>query len=190
MADDWEDEDEWDVDNNINPLTTSTKNISTVNDDFDNEEEDLAIVEKQKSAKIEAEMNKTKGKALLEKKRAEEERKEEMEIARRALELEAEMEENMTLEERRQLEKQRIESADHALTDDLFGAVDGSHPKTESSEPGDVVKMKDLKDHLKHARKVAQCIKVSHSHFVEVMTRNYIPPNQLKSSLRATARLH
>lgn len=163
MADDWEDEDEWDVDSNINLSKQTPADVKGKTDhgfEYDDEEEDLALVDKQMAAKAEAALNKTKGKALLEKKRAEDERKEEMEIAKRALELEAEMEENMTLEERRLLEKERIESADNALTNDLFGASDGGPSKTGASEAGDIVKMKDLKDHLKHARKVAQCIKV------------------------------
>jgi len=161
MADDWEDEDEWDVDSDIN-LSKNVPAVNKTDNDFDDDEEDLALVDKQNAAKAEAAINKTKGKALLEKKRAEEERKEEMEIAKRALELEAEMEENMTLEDRRLLEKQRIESADNALTDDLFGQTDEGQPKAGNSDAGDAVKMKDLKDHLKHARKVAQCIKVKY----------------------------
>jgi tetrahydromethanopterin S-methyltransferase subunit H len=45
----------------------------------------------------------------------------------------------------------------------LFGNVDA--PVGDGSQgvihAGDAVKMVDLKDHLKHARKVAQCMKVS-----------------------------
>jgi translation initiation factor 3 subunit J len=81
------------------------------------------------------------------------------------MELEAEMEANMTIDERKELERKRVEDADNALTDDLFGAVEGvsSGPGTGGGSAlgaGDTVKMTDLKDHLKHARKVAQCLKV------------------------------
>jgi len=117
---------------------------------------------------------KTKGKALAEKKRIEQERKEEEELARKAMEMENQLEQNMTAEERRMLATKRVEDADNALTDDLFGGVDdgpssmaGASASASASagaatgviNAGAVVKMKDLKDHLKHARKVGQCIK-------------------------------
>lgn len=161
MADSWEDEDEWDVDSPIQvaPKTTDLLKHELKDNDYYDEEEDLAVIEKEKAAKADAAINKTKGKALLDKKRAEDERKEDLEIARRAAQLEMEMEENMTLEERRILEKKRVEMADNALTDDLFGTVGTAKSSTDVSDAGDSVNMKDLKDHLKHARKVAQCIK-------------------------------
>jgi translation initiation factor 3 subunit J len=58
------------------------------------------------------------------------------------------------------LERQRIEEADHALTDDLFGAVEKMVVSETPAAAGDKVVMKDLKDHMKHARKVAECMKV------------------------------
>lgn len=103
---------------------------------------------------------KTKGSALAAKKAAEQARKEEEEIARQVLKMEAEMEANMTAEERRKLERQRVEEADHALTDDLFGAVEAASGKKQVAvSAGDEVVMKDLKDHLKHARKIGTCVK-------------------------------
>jgi translation initiation factor 3 subunit J len=58
------------------------------------------------------------------------------------------------------LERQRIEEADHALTDDLFGSVDKMSVSNGAQQAGDKVVMKDMKDHMKHARKVAECMKV------------------------------
>ena len=77
------------------------------------------------------------------------------------MELEAEMESKLSPDERRALERQRIEDADHALTDDLFGAVEQMTVSSKSQGAGDKVVMKDMKDHMKHARKVAECMKVS-----------------------------
>lgn len=130
---------------------------------FDDEEEDLALIEKQRAEKARAATLKTKGKALAAKRKAEEDRKEEEELARKTMELEAEMEANMTIDERKALEQRRVEEADNALADDLFGAVEGVRSVGPSGggnamAAGDTVKMTDLKDHLKHARKVAQCL--------------------------------
>ena len=139
---------------------TSLNNNNNINDDED--EEDLTLVERERAEQTNNAVLKTKGKALAAKKKAEQDAKDEEEAARKAMELEAEMEANMTLDERRALEKKRIEDADHALTDDLFGAVDavgGRNKAAGAMEAGDVVKLKDLKDHLKHAKKVAQCLK-------------------------------
>jgi translation initiation factor 3 subunit J len=86
-----------------------------------------------------------------------------LEIARKAMEMEAEMEANMTPEERRQLAREREEADATAMTNDLFGAVDALSKGT-SAVPGgvmmsgDKVVMKDLKDHLRHAKKVGECI--------------------------------
>lgn len=81
------------------------------------------------------------------------------------MELEAEMEASLTADERRELERKRVEDADAALADDLFGAVEGAGAGPGAAAAGsvmaagDAVKLSDLKDHLKHARKVAQCFK-------------------------------
>ena len=158
--DDWDkSDDELDARLGLNSAASSTPAPK-----FDDEEEDLAVIEKQKEEALNTESLRSKGKQLAAKKQKEQERKEEEELARKTMELEAEMEANMTIDERRALEKQRVEDADNALTDDLFGAVEGVRGGPGANggmEAGDVVNMKDLKDHLKHAKKVAQCLKVS-----------------------------
>ncbi|KAI2499302.1 Translation initiation factor eIF3 subunit [Fragilaria crotonensis] len=60
------------------------------------------------------------------------------------------------------MRQQQIEDADHALTDDLFGSIDNK-PKGAKAGAGsgsDVLVLKDLKDHLKHAKKIGAAIKV------------------------------
>lgn len=169
MADNWDDsDDEWDVgsDNEELDKRLGLKNVnkfpaSAVFDD----EEDLAVKEKAIQEKLARTQLRTKGNALAEKKKAEQERKEEEELARKTMEMESEMEANMTEEDRKLLQKRRVEEADNALTDDLFGGVDDVKSartgggKGNSTNVSENVIMKDLKDHLKHARKVAQCIK-------------------------------
>ncbi|KAI2498721.1 Translation initiation factor eIF3 subunit [Fragilaria crotonensis] len=104
---------------------------------------------------------KKKGNALMEKKLAEQERQIEEEVARKAVELEAELEATMTPDELKKMRQQQIEDADHALTDDLFGSIDNK-PKGAKAGAGsgsDVLVLKDLKDHLKHAKKIGAAIK-------------------------------
>jgi len=158
MTDNWDDsDDEWDVDDDALDAKLGIVKNEPVNN-FD-DEEDLALKEKAEADKASHAALKKKGSALAEKKRKEKEQQEEMEIARKAMELEAEMEANMTPDERRQLERQRIEEADNALTDDLFGAVDKMSVSKGAQQAGDKVVMKDMKEHMKHARKVAECMK-------------------------------
>ena len=102
---------------------------------------------------------KKKGTALQQKKDREAAQKLEEEVARKAMSLEAEMESNMTPDERRALEKKRVEDADLDSAMDLFGGVDDGGKKAgggggKSQGAGDTVVLKDLKDHLKHASKV------------------------------------
>lgn len=107
---------------------------------------------------------KSKGSALAKKKAADAAAKEELELARKAMEMEAEMEANMTPEERRQKERDREEADAMAMADDLFGGVDDRSMSKGPGGPGkammsgDKVVMKDLKDHLRHAKKVGECI--------------------------------
>lgn len=171
MSDTWDDSgDEWDADSeedfaaklNLPSSSPSQKASTPVFDD----EEDLAVVEKDAAQKAETSALRLKGNALAEKKRLEEERKEELLLAKKAMELELEREANMTPEERRLHERKKVEEGDAGFIDDLFGGVD-EKPKGAvvmgaggvAAAAGDTVVMKDLKDHLKHARKVAQCIK-------------------------------
>mmetsp|Transcript_80164 Transcript_80164/g.120485 ORF Transcript_80164/g.120485 Transcript_80164/m.120485 type:complete len:253 (-) Transcript_80164:248-1006(-) len=155
MTDNWDDsDDEWDVDDDALDAKLGLKK-----DDFA-DEEDLAVKEKEAADKARQTELKKKGSALQAKKQAEKDKAEELEIARKAMELEAEMEANMSPEERRALERQRIEDADHELTDDLFGGVEKLSVQSKGAQQaGDKVVMKDMKDHMKHARKVAECMK-------------------------------
>lgn len=158
MADNWDDsDDDWDVDDDALDAKLGLKKDEPANNWDD--EEDLALKEKAAADKAKQESLKKKGSALAAKKQAEKDRQEELEIARKAMELEAEMEANMTPDERRALERRRIEESDNALTDDLFGAVEKMTVGSKAQQAGDKVVMKDLKDHMKHARKVAQCMK-------------------------------
>jgi translation initiation factor 3 subunit J len=166
MSGAWDDsDDDWDKsDDELDArLGLNTASAAPAASAFDDEEEDLTLIEKKRQEEQNQESLRSKGKALAAKKQAEMERKEEEELARKTMELEAELEANMTIEERRALEKRRVEEADNALTDDLFGNVDApiGGQSQGAMNAGDVVKMVDLKDHLKHARKVAQCMKVS-----------------------------
>lgn len=93
--------------------------------------------------------------------------KEELELAKKAMELEAEMEANMTVEERRQLQREREEADAKAMANDLFGGVDdvqgggGVGGGGNVMQSGDKVVMVDLKDHLRHAKKIGECVQVS-----------------------------
>lgn len=167
MADNWDDsDDDWDVgsedEDELDKRLGLTKISDTVND-FD-DEQDLAIADKANQEKSEKQQLKTRGKALAAKRAAEQDRKDELESAKKAMEMEAEMEANMTAEERKLMENRRIEEADNALTDDLFGGVDsrsnvGGGAGGKAMSANDTVQLKDLKDHLKHARKIGQCVK-------------------------------
>jgi translation initiation factor 3 subunit J len=168
MSGAWDDsDDEWDKsDDELDARLGLMNDSPAPAQKFDDDEEDLALVEKKRSEQANTESLRSKGKALASKKKAEEDRKEEEELTRKAMELEAQMEANMSIDDRRALERKRVEDADNALTDDLFGAVEGisSGPDAtiggKAMGAGDVVKLIDLKDHLKHGRKVAQCLKV------------------------------
>jgi translation initiation factor 3 subunit J len=128
------------------------------------DEEDLAVSEKARLEKVATQELKKKGNALTAKKQAEQDRKDEEEIARKAMELEAEMEASMTPDELRTMKRRQIEEADNALTDDLFGGIDNKVSAANSAAvgggAGGPLVLKDLKDHLKHARKVSTVIKV------------------------------
>jgi translation initiation factor 3 subunit J len=174
MADNWDDsDDDWDKDDDEidkklgllkvgdNAKTTTATTTAIYDDDDD---EDLTLKDKEMDEKLNAKLNKVKGSALAQKKAAEMAAKEELELARKAMEMEAEMESNMSPEERRLAERAREEADARAMADDLFGGVDsgpgggvGGGPG-QSMMAGDKVIMKDLKDHLRHAKKVGECI--------------------------------
>ena len=164
MADTWDDsDDDWekDDDDELDARLQKAGIGGAAAPVFD-DEEDLALKEKEiKEQQMNQELKK-KGNALVEKKMAEQERLMEEEVARKAMELEAELESNMTPDELRKMKQKQIEDADHALTDDLFGSIDNK-PKAAAAAAGagsDSVVLKDLKDHLKHAKKVGAAIKV------------------------------
>jgi len=173
MADNWEDSgDDWDnssdddeeLDKRLGLINVG--NANTGKNKFD-DEEDLAVKEKEQRERNAKQTVRTKGNSLASKKAEEKERLEEEDLARKVMEIESNMEENMTSDERRLLEKKRVEESDNALTDDLFSGLDNVRSKSDSgsagggkkANAGDIVIMKDLKDHLKHARKIGQCVK-------------------------------
>ncbi|KAL7522124.1 hypothetical protein ACHAWX_006811 [Stephanocyclus meneghinianus] len=171
MADVWDDsDDDWDKSDDEDELDkrlglVKVSDSKTEAPVFDDDEEDLTLKEKEASEKANAVTLKAKGSALAKKKAAEEAEKEELELAKKAMALEAEMEANMTPEERRQLMREREEADAKAMTADLFGGVDDRTPMGAAAGgaggvvmSGDKVVMKDLKDHLRHAKKVGECI--------------------------------
>ena len=170
MADSWEDasDDDWDNAGDDLDLGGLGPSSSPTKAAWDDEEEDEAIKEK-KLAEEMAKVNlKKKGTALQQKKEREAAKKLEEEVARKAMEMEAEMEANMTPDERRALEKKRVEDADLEAAEDLFGGVDGPRGggggaggggQGRAAGAGDTVVLKDLKDHLKHAAKVGAALK-------------------------------
>jgi translation initiation factor 3 subunit J len=104
----------------------------------------------------------SRGISKAEKKQAEQDRLDDLEIARRAMELELDAESNLTPDQLRALKQRKIEEADNELTNDLFGGVDNkgkSAAAGKTTQSGDKVVMKDIKDHLKHARAVASCLR-------------------------------
>ena len=125
---DWDDsDDDWDqsddeLDKKLGLATLDDK--KSVVPAFDDEEEDLTVKDKVADEKANAKLNKQKGSALANKKAAAKAQKDELELARKAMAMEAEMEANMTPEERRLMEKQREEDDAKAMADDLFGGVD------------------------------------------------------------------
>jgi translation initiation factor 3 subunit J len=176
MTDHWDDDsedDDWDVDDDaldakLGLKKEQTSTAATTN--FD-DEEDLALKEKAAQDKVNHETLKKKGSALAAKKLVEKTRQEEMEIARKAIELEAEMESKMTVDERKELERQRQEESDMALINDAFGGGgSSSNANTDggvgtmgaAQQAGDKVVLTDMKDHMRHARRVAEAMKVSH----------------------------
>lgn len=166
MADNWDDSDEdaWDasddeLEQRLNNLNVTDAPAAAAPAKFDDDEEDLAVKERAQEEARKQEALKAKGSALAKKKAEAEARKEEEEIARQVLAMEAEMEANMTPDERRKLERERIEQADNALTDDLFGGMPDGGAANKVTSAGDKLVMKDLADHLKHARKVGTCVK-------------------------------
>mmetsp|Transcript_4547 Transcript_4547/g.9928 ORF Transcript_4547/g.9928 Transcript_4547/m.9928 type:complete len:261 (-) Transcript_4547:1936-2718(-) len=164
MADNWDDDsdDDWDVDDDaLDAKLGLNKSEPEAVNKFD-DEEDLALKEKAEQEKLNNVALKKKGSALAAKKQAEKDRSDDIEIARKALELEAQLEANMTIDERKLMQRKREEEAELAMMGDAFGGgvADGGAGRRGSQQAGDKVIMKDMKDHMKHARKVADCMKI------------------------------
>jgi translation initiation factor 3 subunit J len=78
------------------------------------------------------------------------------------MELELDAESNLTPDQLRALKQRKIEEADSELANDLFGGVDKKGKRAaagKATQSEDEVVMKDIKDHLKHARVVASCLR-------------------------------
>lgn len=167
MTDNWdESDDDWDNSDDEDELDRRL-GMAKIDDSappaFD-DDEDLTIKEKEADERASKKLLKNKGSALAKKKQAEASAKEELELARKAMAMEAEMEANMTPEERRLKDREREEADAMAMADDLFGGIDDRSMSTGGGGPGktmmsgDKVVMKDLKDHLRHAKKVGECM--------------------------------
>lgn len=162
MADNWDDsdDDDWDVDDDaLDAKLGINQKADEPANNFD-DEEDLAIKEKAEQERLNNISLKKKGSALAAKKQAEKDQADDLEIARKALALEAEMEANLSLDERKILERKRQEEAELDMMGDAFGGGIGDGGVGRGAQQaGDKVVMKDMKDHMKHARKVADCMK-------------------------------
>jgi len=158
MADAWDDgsDDDWENDDEEDDFNARLNSLNVTNKQFE-DEEDLAVKEKTVFAKQEHETFKKKGNALSAKKKAEQERLEAEEIARKTIALETEMESNMTADEQRAYRKKQMQETENALADDLFGDIDDEPKKMEVVN--DKLVLNDVKDHLKHAQKVSAALK-------------------------------
>lgn len=152
--DDWDNSDDDELDARLNSLGFDDEKKKN----FD-EEEDLAVKEKAKNAKLEQEQLKKKGSALAQKKKEEQDRLEAEELARKTIALEAEMEANMTPDQLRAFQKQKMKETDDALGDDLFGDINGDRGR--KADTDEKLELQNLKDHLKHAQKVTAALKVN-----------------------------
>eukprot|EP00560_Eucampia_antarctica_P009250 CAMPEP_0197828248 /NCGR_PEP_ID=MMETSP1437-20131217/4867_1 /TAXON_ID=49252 ORGANISM="Eucampia antarctica, Strain CCMP1452" /NCGR_SAMPLE_ID=MMETSP1437 /ASSEMBLY_ACC=CAM_ASM_001096 /LENGTH=266 /DNA_ID=CAMNT_0043429413 /DNA_START=134 /DNA_END=934 /DNA_ORIENTATION=+ len=170
MAANWDDsDDDWDVSDDdldtrlkLNKKTTTTTTSKAAAFQKEEEEEDLALKDKAKAQIAQTQSNKVKGNALKKKKDDEANRKLELEVARKAMKLEEKFESQMTVDEKRKLTREREEREAAEQVGDLFGGgMDGGVGTMAKGamDAGDTVNLVDLKDHLKHAHKVAQCLK-------------------------------
>jgi len=165
MTDNWDDseDDDWDVDDDALDAKLGLNKKGDESAAFNNfeDEEDLALKEKADQDKRDNVALKKKGSALQAKKQAEKGRADDLAIARKALELEADMEANMTIDERKLMKKRRQEEAETEMMGDAFGGrfASSSAGVKGAQLAGDTVILKDIKDHMKHARKVADAMK-------------------------------
>ncbi|KAL7565269.1 hypothetical protein ACA910_014562 [Epithemia clementina (nom. ined.)] len=159
MTDNWDDSDnEWDADDDELEKRLGLKKVEEALPTFD--EEDLTLKEKAAQEAQQHDELKKKGTALMAKKEAEKRRLEEIAIAKKAMEVEAEAEANLSPEELKALKQKQIEEADNAITDDLFGGDgDAKGGKAGDAGSGDALVLTDVKDHLKHALRVSEAFK-------------------------------
>ena len=160
MTDNWDDsDDEWDADDDELDARLGLKKVEDALPSFEGEE-DLTLKEKAASEAQQHADLKKKGTALAAKKEAEKKRLEEIEIAKKAMEVEAEAEASMTPAELKAFKQRQIEEADNALTDDLFGGGGGGNRGAAAgADAGDKLVLTDVKDHLKHAHRVSDAFK-------------------------------
>jgi hypothetical protein len=193
MPDAWDDgsdagSDAWDVESDdaaleaklgLNKLAAAE--TSNFDDDEDLNLKDKAAAESRSKAAL-----KSKGKALAEKKAAEAERVEEEELARKVMQLEMEREARMTEDERKLLERQRVEESDASIANDLFGGIDDH--KGNRSVPltgaADKIVLVDLKDHLKFAKKISACFKVSATLLLNHLTWDFLSSQFYTETMR------
>jgi len=148
-------DDDWDVDSDED--ISAKLGLAPQSTAFD-DEEDLAIIEKREREKNQTKVLKTKGVALAKKREEEQARKEELELAKKAMELDIERENNMTEEERREALRKKLEEDDNGLVDDMFGDTVKPLIKAPVVAMSDKLVLKDLKQHLRHAKKVGKCV--------------------------------
>ncbi len=162
MTDNWDDgDDDWDVDDDVLDAKLGLKKDNDDDQPANNfdDEEDLALKEKAAQDKAENAELKKKGSALAAKKKADQEQKEKEEIARRILEEESAMMSKLSVDEQKEYQRKREMENDIGLLDDSYGGRDV--PAGDAmQQAGDKVALNDMKDHLKHARKVAEAMKV------------------------------
>jgi translation initiation factor 3 subunit J len=176
--DDDDDDDDWDVDDDALDAKLGLKNATETIPVFENEE-DLTLAEKSTAAAQNHEELRIKGNALFNKKLQEEQRKAELELARKVMELEVNIEQSLSPDEIRVLKQKQIEQADNSLTNDLFGAVDnvsrkGNGTATDTTS-GDKLVFRDLMDHLRHAKKIGTAVRnCGNIHFARAFLKEVI----------------
>mmetsp|Transcript_21736 Transcript_21736/g.51320 ORF Transcript_21736/g.51320 Transcript_21736/m.51320 type:complete len:270 (-) Transcript_21736:336-1145(-) len=169
MTDNWDDgsDEEWDIDDDALDAKLGIKKEEET-PKFD-DEEDMALVEKAAAEKAKQADLKKKGSALAAKKQAEKDRQEEEEMARKQMAYEEEMLAHMTPDERKIHERQREVASDMAMAGDFLSDADNTRGPGNAAasagggggvaHAGDKVVLTDMKDHMKHARKVAEAMK-------------------------------
>lgn len=170
MGDNWDDgsdDDDWDIDDDDLDarLGLNKKTEAESVPKFD-DEVDLAVIEKQKLDKLNSVELKKKGNARSQKKAEEAKRKEELEYAKLAMQIEQEAEEKMTPDELRAYKMKQQEEHENQAIDDLFGDAGPSITDRNADRDAEALnggngklQFKNVVDHMKHAKKVGAAIK-------------------------------